>query len=170
MVQRYCEELLVDAMVPTRCQVGILATPGFFLIQSADQKQINCTQEVLSQGTILHWLDNFWVIGLQKVLVEHLLPVGLVAAKEHIAKLGKACDVIQVQFFQCTDELGDHLITGKLNSKLAVILVDFSLILVTRIVALQLVNLGEHCLSVPPALKHEKGLLFVDTGHCFRQL
>ncbi len=44
-------------------------------------------------------LGNFWVDRLRKVLVEHLLPVGLVAAEENIAKLGKACDIIQVQFF-----------------------------------------------------------------------
>ncbi len=156
MVQRAYEELLVDAMVPTRCQV-ILAIPGFFLLQSADQKQINCTREVLSQGGILRRLDDFWVDGLQKLIVEHSLPVGLVAAEEYIAELGKAYHVIQVQFFWLTDELGDCLIKSKLDSKLAVILVDFSLILVMLIIALQLVNLGEHCLSVPPALKHKKG-------------
>ncbi len=89
--------------------------------------------------------------------MEHLLPVGLVADEEHIAKLGKACDVIQVQFFQCTDELGDCLGKSKLDSKKEVIIVDLRLVLVTRIVALQLVNFGEHCLSVPPALKNKKG-------------
>ncbi len=99
MVQRICEELLVDAMDPTRRQVVILAIPGFFLVQSADQEQIDCTQEVLSQGTILCRLNNFWVDKLRKLLVEHLLPVGLVVAEEHIAELGKPCDVIQVQFF-----------------------------------------------------------------------
>jgi hypothetical protein len=91
----------------------------------------------------------------------------LVAAEEHIAKLGKACDIIQVQFFQCADELRDCLVESKLNSKQAVILVDFSLVLVARIIALQIVNFGEHCLSVPLALKQEKGLLFVDASHCF---
>jgi hypothetical protein len=102
--------------------------------------------EVLSQGAILRQLNNFWINGLWKVLVDHLLPVGLVAAEEHIAELGKACDVIQVQFSRRADEVGDPLIKGKLDFKLAVILVDFSLILVTRIVALQFVNLG--CKSV----------------------
>jgi hypothetical protein len=85
--------------------------------------------------------------------VKHLLPVGLVAAEEHIAKLGKACDIIQVQFFQRVDELGDRLDKGKLDPKQAIILVDLGLLLVTWIVALQLVNFGEHCLSVPTALK-----------------
>jgi hypothetical protein len=32
MVQRACEELLVNAMVPTRRQVIVLAIPGFFLV------------------------------------------------------------------------------------------------------------------------------------------
>ncbi len=59
MVQRSREELLVDAMVPTRRQVVILAIPGLFLVQRADQEQIDCTQEVLSQGAILRRLDNF---------------------------------------------------------------------------------------------------------------
>ncbi len=93
------------------------------------------------------------------MLLEHLLPVGLVAAEEHIAELGKACDIVQVQFFHCVDELGDCLVKSKLDSKQADILVDLSLVLVTQIVALQLVNFGKHCLSVPLALKHEKGLL-----------
>jgi hypothetical protein len=64
------------------------------------------------------------------MLEEHLLPVGLVATKEHIAKLSKACDVVQVQFFQCADQLGDHLVEGKLDPKQAIILVDLGLVLV----------------------------------------
>ncbi len=35
---------------------------------------------------------------------------------------------------------------------------DLGLVLVTRIVALKLVNFREHCLSVPTALKYKKGL------------
>jgi hypothetical protein len=104
------------------------------------------------------------------MLVEHLLPVGLVVAKEHIAKLGKACDVVQVQFFQHVDELGDRLVEGKLVPKQAVILVDLGLVLVTWIVALQLVNFSEHCLSVPPALKYKNRLFFINTSHCFCRL
>ncbi len=170
IVQRACEELLVDAMVPTRRHVVvILAIPVFFLVQSADQKQINCMQEVLSQGTILRWLNDFWIDGLRKVLVDHLLLIGLVAAKEYIAELSKACHIVQVQYFWHAHELRDRLIESKLDFNLAIILVDFSLMLVNQIVALQLVTLGEHCLSVPPALKHEKGLLFVHTSHCFRR-
>ncbi len=38
MVQRAFEELLVDAMVPTRRHVIVMAIPCFFLIQRADQK------------------------------------------------------------------------------------------------------------------------------------
>ncbi len=48
---------------------------------------------------ILCRLDDFCVDRLREMYVEHLLPVGLVAAKEHIAELSKACDVMQVQFF-----------------------------------------------------------------------
>ncbi len=33
--------------------------------------------------------------------------------------------------------------------------------LLLKIVALQLVDLGEHCLSVPPALKHKKGIVSI---------
>jgi hypothetical protein len=36
--------------------------------------------------------------------------------------------------------------------------VDLGLVLVTRIIALQLVIFGEHCLSVPTALKYKKRL------------
>ncbi len=35
---------------------------------------------------------------------------------------------------------------------------DLGLVLVTRIIALQLVIFGEHCLSVPTALKYKKRL------------
>ncbi len=82
-------------------------------------------------------LGNFWVNRLREMLVEHLLLVGLVAAEEHIAKLSKACDIIQVQFFRCAEKLGNHLVESKLDSKRAIILADLSLVLVTRIFALQ---------------------------------
>ncbi len=104
------------------------------------------------------------------MLVEHMLLVNLVVAKEHIAEPGKACNIIQVQFFQRADELGDCIVESILDSKQAVILVDFSLVLVAWIIALQLVNFGEHCLSVPLALKHKKGLLLIDASLCFRRL
>jgi hypothetical protein len=104
------------------------------------------------------------------MLMEHLLPVGLVAFKEHIAELGKARDVVQVKFFRRLDELGDRFVEGKLDSEQAIILVDFGLLLVRRIIALQLVNFGKHCLSVPTALKYEKWLFFIYTCHCFRRL
>ncbi len=74
-------------------------------------------QEVLSQGAILRRLVDFWDNRLWEVLMEHLLPVGLVVAKEHIAKLNKACDVIQVQFVRCADELRDCLIESKLDTR-----------------------------------------------------
>jgi hypothetical protein len=150
--------LLVDDMVPTRRQVVVLAVPGFFLVQSANQEEVDRTQEVLSQGTILCRLEDFCVDRLQEMHVEHLLPVSMVAAEEHIAKLSKACDIVQVQFFRRADKLGDHLVEGKLNPKHAIILVDFGHIFVTWIVALRLVNFGEHCLSVPTALKYKTRL------------
>jgi hypothetical protein len=87
-------------------------------------------------------LLGWWALENARGAVEHLLPVGLVVGKEYIAKLGKACQVIQVQFFWCMNELGDRFIESKLDYKLTVILMDFGLILVTRIVALQLVDLG----------------------------
>ncbi len=105
MVQSACEELLVDDIVPTRHHVIVLVIPGFLLVQSEDQKKINCMQEVLNQGTILHQRDYFRTNRLQKVLMEHLFPVGLVMTKEYISKLGKADNIIQVPFFQRTDEL-----------------------------------------------------------------
>jgi hypothetical protein len=69
-------------------------------------------QKFLSQDAILCRHNDFWANGLRKVLVEHLLPVGLVTTKEYIAELGKAGHVIQVQFFRCVDELRDHFINS----------------------------------------------------------
>jgi hypothetical protein len=69
------------------------------------------------------------------------------------------------------DELGDRLVEGKLDPKQAVILVDLGLlVLVMWIVALQLVNFGEYCLSVTLASKYKKRLFFINTCHCFRRL
>ncbi len=70
-------------------------------------------QEVLSQGVILRWLDNFWVNGHQKVLVEHLLPVGLVAANEYIAELGKAGHIIHVQLYDA--QMNSRIVLLRVN-------------------------------------------------------
>ncbi len=80
-----------------------------------NQEEVDCTQEVLSQGTILCRLGDFWVDRLWEMLVEHLLKVGLVAAKEHITELGKACDVVQVQFFRCDAQMNSEIILLRVN-------------------------------------------------------
>ena len=99
--------------------------------------------------------------------MEHLLPVSLVVPKEQIAELSKARDIVQVQFFQRADELCNLLVEGKLDSEQIIVLMDFGLKFVARIVALQLVDFGEHCLSVPTVLKYKKRFFFIYTHHFF---
>ncbi len=106
---------------------------------------------------ILCRLGNFWVNRLREMLVEHLLPVGLVAAKEHIAELGKSLWRSPSSLFPHAYELENRLVEGKLDPKQAVIFVDFGFVLVMQIVALQVVNFGKHCLNAPQALKYKKG-------------
>jgi hypothetical protein len=55
------------------------------------------------------------------------------------------------------DEIRDGLIKGELDPKAARILRDFSLVFVTQIIALQLVDLVEFGLCVPFAGQLKKG-------------
>lgn len=63
------------------------------------------------------------------------------------------------------DELRDGSVESKLDSEAARILGDFGLIFVTRIVALQLVDLVEFGFCVPFTGRLKKRLLFEDASH-----
>ena len=57
--------------------------------------------------------------------------------------------MVQVNSHGFHDEIHDNSFEHELDSQGAGILVDFSLVFDTRIIPLQLVDLGEICLSVP---------------------
>jgi hypothetical protein len=65
--------------------------------------------------------------------------------------------MVQVDSHGIRDEIRDNLFERELDSQGARILVDFGLVFDTRIVALQLVDLGELCLSVLFPSKLKKG-------------
>ena len=73
--------------------------------------------------------------------------------------------IVQVDPFGPTDEISDGSIKGKLDSKAAQILRDFSLVFVAQIIALQLVDLVELGLHVPFAGRLKKRLFLEDASH-----
>ena len=84
-----------------------------------------------------------------EVVLQNLLPVAQQAALEHVAELGEALDIVQVDPFGPKDEIRDSSVESKLDSEAARILGDFGLVSVARIIALQLVDLVEFGLCVP---------------------
>jgi len=58
-------------------------------------------------------LQSGW---LREVIAEDLLPVARQATLEHVAKLSKALDVVQVDSRGIRKEIGNRLIECKLNS------------------------------------------------------
>jgi hypothetical protein len=74
------------------------------------------------------------------MLVVRLLPGSPVLALEHIFELHEGVDPSEVAFFCTFIELRDRLIDGEFDAVFAVILVDFDMTFVGRIVALQLVT------------------------------
>ncbi len=93
--------------------------------------------------------DRLQIDWLQEVIAEDLLPAAYQMTLEHIAELGKALDIVQVDCRGIRDEIHDRSIERELNSQGVRILVDLGLVFDMRIVALQLLDLGELCLSVP---------------------
>ncbi len=81
-------------------------------------------------------IDGFW-----KVLVKPLFQVGHILALEHIFKIQEGPCVVQISFFHSADEVVDCFVNSKLDSKLAQIIVNFSLSFVERIIALKLVDI-----------------------------
>jgi hypothetical protein len=102
-------------------------------------------------------IDGFW-----KMIVEHLLPVGQISTLEYIFELRKGPCVVQIDFLRSADEIGNRFIKSKLDSKLARILMNFGLLFVVRIIALQLVDIAKGCLFSPGFLALKVRHLFVN--------
>ncbi len=99
------------------------------------------------------------VVRLALVAVEGVTIARLVIASQVVVAIalpiavhslvGNMLEFVVVDFCGIRDEIRDRSIERELDSQGARILVDFGLVFDMRIVALQLVNLGELCLSVP---------------------
>ncbi len=83
------------------------------------------------------------------MLVHNLLLGSFVLVLEHILELHKGVRVVEIDLLGPFFELRDLLVNRKLDAKFSTILVDFSLDFVMRIIAVQLVSLGQLGLLVP---------------------
>jgi hypothetical protein len=97
--------------------------------------------------------------------MEHLLPVGQVPTLEYIFELQERLCVVQIDLFCSADEVIDRFIESKLDSKLARILMNFSLLFVTRIIALLLVDITQRCHFRPGFLALKVWHSLIKRGH-----
>ena len=70
--------------------------------------------KVLCRGAIVLRRNHRRVDGFWKVLVEHLLPVGLVPAQEYILELLEGLSVVQIDLLRTADEF--LIVLSRVNS------------------------------------------------------
>ncbi len=100
-------------------------------------------------------LSRYWIScinGLRKVLMKHLFPGCSMVALEHILKLCKEVGPVKVAFFCSLVKLRDGFIDGELNAILKIILMDFYLTFVARVVTLKFVDFRKVGVIVVPGL------------------
>ena len=114
MVQGLRHEVLMDPMIPTGRRIDVLAIPWLLLVQRLLEEQVDRTSEVFSRGAIVRRQDRLRSGWLQEVIAEDLLPVAQQATLEHVAKLGKALDVVQVKSCGIREEISERSIERKL--------------------------------------------------------
>jgi len=117
MVQGLHHKVLMDPMIPTPgCHIDVLAIPWLPLVQRLLEEQVDCTRDVFSQGAIMRRQDHLQSGWLREVIAEDLLPVTQQGTLEHVAELGKALDIVQVDSHGICEEIGNHSIKPKLDS------------------------------------------------------
>ncbi len=89
------------------------------------------------------------VDGLQKMLVERLLPHSPVLALQHVLKLREGVDPGEFTFLRPLVKLGNPPIDGELDGVTPVVLMDFNKVFVFGIVATQLVDLRQGVVVIP---------------------
>jgi hypothetical protein len=127
--------------------------------------------EVFFQLAIL--LSGYWlsrIDGLQKVLMKHLFPGCSMVALEHVLKLCKGVGLVKVVFFCSLVKLRDGLIDSELDAIIKIVLMDFYLTFVVRVVTLKFIDFRKVGVIVVPGL-HDliQGHLLVDQGHIVRR-
>ncbi len=76
------------------------------------------------------------------MLIHDLLAGSFVLALEHILELHEGVAIVDIDLLGPFFELGDHFVNSKVNAKFSIVLVDFGLDFVPRIIALQFVGHG----------------------------
>jgi hypothetical protein len=99
------------------------------------------------------------------VLAHDLLQGSFVLALEHILKLHKGVREVKIDLLGPFFEVGDCFIDRELNAKVSTILVDFGLDFATRIIALQLVSLGQLGLLVSCLFCDKVKWFLINRGH-----
>jgi hypothetical protein len=109
--------------------------------------------EVLFQIAILlsHYRHSR-INRLRKVLMKHLFPGCSVVALEHILKLCKRVGPVKVACFCSFIKLRDGLLDGKLDTILAVILMDLYLAFIASVITLKLIDFRKVGIVVLPGL------------------
>jgi hypothetical protein len=139
----------LDVVVATGHHVDVLPVLWLWLLESFDDEKLHGTTKVLLRRAVLLGGYILRVGWLQEVLVHDLLPGSLVLALEHILKLHKGVREVEIDLLGLFFKVGDCSVNHELNTKFSTILVDFGLDFVMRIVALQLISLGQLGLLVP---------------------
>ncbi len=158
-------EILVEHLISAGRQIDILAIPGRAFVKRFDHEKINRSTEICCRGAIVLRQNFRRLDGFEKVLVEHLSPVGEVPTHEYVFELHEGGDVSHVNFLRSAEEVVDRFINHKLDAELARILVDFGLLFVGRRVALQLVDIAQRHLFGPCFLGPKEWHFLIDRCH-----
>jgi hypothetical protein len=119
----------MDSVIAAWHHIDPLAVARLLLVQGMLEKELNRVLKAVCRGAIV-LRRRFLRIGwFREVVLQNLLPVAQQAALEHVAKLGEALDIVQVDPFGPTDEIRDDSVESKLDSKAARILGDLALYL-----------------------------------------
>jgi hypothetical protein len=143
MINEACLDLFSDVVVATGHHIDVLPVLWLWLVESFDDEKLHGTMTMLLGGYVLQ------VGRLREVLLHNLLQGSLVLALEHILKLHERVQEVKIDLLGPFFKVRDLFVDPELNAKFSTILVDLGLDFVTRIIALQLVSLGQLGLLVP---------------------
>ncbi len=149
MIDRACLDPFLCIVVATGHHVDVLPVLWLWLVERFDDEKLHGMTKVLLCRAILLGGYILRVGQLREVLVQDLLPGSLVLALEHILKLHKGVRGLEIDLLGPFFEVRDCFVNCELNAKFSTILVDFGLDFLTRIVALQLISLGQLGLLIP---------------------
>jgi hypothetical protein len=113
------------------------------------KEELNDTTEVFLVLVISLGGYHFRINRLREVLLNNLLPGSLILTLVHVIKLDKQVSPVEIDFLGPLFKVGDSFVVGEFDTRFAAVLVDFGLYFVARIMALQLVGIGERHFLIP---------------------